>query len=169
MTDPTAPGRSTGVEEPSPGGAPSAPRTGTACEMTVGEATGAAWTPLHCSAHGPQVAWINRSETDRTTAAANAWANHLRIVARAAAVDASSARRLAAPYASTCTYDTGAQFDCAPACTAPPTHRIEHGVACYGWYVQDVCGYHRGATLGRVYPDEVRVHQIPTGGRPASR
>lgn len=72
-----------------------------------------------------------------------------------------AAAEAAKPYTATCEYDTGAMYDCAPACSAPATQRLVHQVACYGYFVVDLCGRHVSSMQGRVYPDRNTVAPIP--------
>lgn len=127
--------------------------TGTeACKLTGwSEVPTGLWLALDCAVHGDAVTYADAAGGEQ--AIAMAWRNaHLAVIERGADVAAKSRTRLAAPTSPTCTYGAG--------CTSRTAFRIRHYVACYGWFVTDVCRYHRTAEQGRIYPDRYEVDEV---------
>lgn len=135
----------------------------TPCAIT-GTTPNTYWTAVHCAAHGATAASYDTRATDPATAQANAWANHLFIVERAAREEAESAARLAAAPPAVCDYDSGSATDCVPLCNKPPQWRIVYSPG--ATFVTHVCTRHKGATLGRLYPYPIiDITALPAGRR----
>jgi hypothetical protein len=60
----------------------------------------------------------------------------------------------------TCTYDSGAMYDCAPMCSAPATHVVTHRNGSYGPFHSPMCDRHVQSMQGRVGLGHIETTRI---------